>query len=1182
MEQQRQDPERQIRVIRQARGWLSLLMPRRLERLLENAVRTGNRADLNESIRLLRKLLSVAHEDNPDRCPVLNALSYALRTRYEWLGSPPDLDEALEASRQAVGMTAEDHPRRALFLCNLGNALMAQQERSDSLPELDNAIEAYRQAIAAASEKQTRRAMYLSNLSAALLRRHRLVGSPEDADEAAESGRLAVGLLPVGDFYRTTALSNLGNALLARFERLGLRKDADEAIAAGRQAVAASAEHDPSRGMFLSNLGIALLGRYEGSGSPQDIDDAIQAGREAVAATPEGSPGLALYLSNLSNALRARFWQSGTLPDVDEAIEAARQAAAISFADGPSRSGYLSNRGSALRSRFERSGWLPDLEQAIQAYREAIAATSQDDPLRPAYLSNLSNALRARHERSGARADLDEAVEAARQAVTALPEGHHNRALPLSNLATALLERYERSGSRADLDQAITTHYQAVDATPAGPGHARSLLNLAIALLTRYEWSGARPELEQAIAAYRQALAETPEDSPGRARFLSGISDALLNRYLRSGSLPDIDEAIEAGRQAVSAAPDDHPAHAVYLSNLGTVLRARYQRSGAPADLDDAIEASQRAVATVPEDDPARATCLLGLGIALVTRYEGSGALADLEKAIQASREAANVREAAPSLRMQAATIWARLSAAAARWQDATDGFKAAVSLLGRVAPRSLARGDQEHALQRVAGLANDAAACCIQAGLPHLALELLEQGRGILLGQALDTRTDLTALAEQHPGLASQFATLRDALDQASLPGRRPLRLPESAEVIAGPEPPAWLEAEKQRTTAEAFERVITEIREQPGFAGFLHPLQVRDLQGAAADGTVVVVNVSVFGSHALILTGNQILDPLPLEEITPAHVADQVSLLLQTVGNPLNWIGLVDQLADLLAWLWDTIAGSVIDRIGLTGPPAEGAPWPRLWWCLPGLLSFLPMHAAGRHTPPASQAVIDRAVSSYTPTLRALLHTRVARPATASPAPDHGLALVVAMPHTAGAQDLPGAEDEAKALLRHAGTAVLTLTGSQANHDTVIQALPAARWAHFACHGTTSLASPSESSLLLTGHQELTVLDIARLRLRDADLAYLSACSTAQPGTRLADEAIHLASAFQLAGCRDVIGTLWPVDDRTAVQLAEHVYAAIADTGAAGALHAAIRFLRDQHPDRPITWASHIHIGT
>jgi hypothetical protein len=56
----------------------------------------------------------------------------------------------------------------------------------------------------------------------------------------------------------------------------------------------------------------------------------------------------------------------------------------------------------------------------------------------------------------------------------------------------------------------------------------------------------------------------------------------------------------------------------------------------------------------------------------------------------------------------------------------------------------------------------------------------------------------------------------------------------------------------------------------------------------------------------------------------------------------------------------------------------------------------------------------------------------------------------------------------------------------------------------------------------------------------MNDAELAFLSACSTARPSGRLADEAIHLASAFQLAGYRHVIGTLWPIGDWPAVEYA------------------------------------------
>jgi hypothetical protein len=50
----------------QARGWLRLLMPRRLERLLENAVRTGNRTDLDEALETSRQAVGMAAEDEAE------------------------------------------------------------------------------------------------------------------------------------------------------------------------------------------------------------------------------------------------------------------------------------------------------------------------------------------------------------------------------------------------------------------------------------------------------------------------------------------------------------------------------------------------------------------------------------------------------------------------------------------------------------------------------------------------------------------------------------------------------------------------------------------------------------------------------------------------------------------------------------------------------------------------------------------------------------------------------------------------------------------------------------------------------------------------------------------------------------------------------------------------------------
>ncbi|SNQ50510.1 conserved hypothetical protein [Frankia canadensis] len=183
--------------------------------------------------------------------------------------------------------------------------------------------------------------------------------------------------------------------------------------------------------------------------------------------------------------------------------------------------------------------------------------------------------------------------------------------------------------------------------------------------------------------------------------------------------------------------------------------------------------------------------------------------------------------------------------------------------------------------------------------------------------------------------------------------------------------------------------------------------------------------------------------------------------------------------------------------------------------------------------------------------------------------------------MPTTAGAPDLPGALAETTALAARFPGQIDVLTGEQATRQAVLDRLPTARWTHFACHGTASLTDPSQSQLLLAD-QPLTVLDLTRRHLHHAQLAFLSACETARPSAQLTDEAIHLASAFQLAGYRHVIATLWPINDITAVEVAGSIYAALADgTAPAAAVHQTVRNLRDYLPRAPSVWASHLHTG-
>ena len=82
---------------------------------------------------------------------------------------------------------------------------------------------------------------------------------------------------------------------------------------------------------------------------------------------------------------------------------------------------------------------------------------------------------------------------------------------------------------------------------------------------------------------------------------------------------------------------------------------------------------------------------------------------------------------------------------------------------------------------------------------------------------------------------------------------------------------------------------------------------------------------------------------------------------------------------------------------------------------------------------------------------------------------------------------------------------------------------------------------------------------------------LGYLSACATGiHEADILEDEAIHLVSAFQLAGFRHIIGTLWEVSDSHCMDVAKIVYNTLQKEGmenkaVSRALHFAIRAVRD-----------------
>jgi hypothetical protein len=440
-----------------------------------------------------------------------------------------------------------------------------------------------------------------------------------------------------------------------------------------------------------------------------------------------------------------------------------------------------------------------------------------------------------------------------------------------------------------------------------------------------------------------------------------------------------------------------------------------------------------------------------------------------------------------------------------------------------------------------------------------------------VLWGQALDARADLTELFEAHPETAARLENVQVGLSGIS-------------------DSPAGQQdtTERQRRLAREWETLLDDIRHRPGFEHFLLPLPFAELSRATAAGPMIIVNVSQYRCDALVVTpGDVRLIPLPGLTAEEAQRRTEHYLeALDRLNRPDAPAGPTQQaVLATLEWLWDTVAGPVLDS-------GVASSWQgrRVWWCATGPLTLLPLHAAGYHDPDDERerdAVMEHVVSSYMPTLRSLVRAR--RP-TAPPDQVRRL-LILALgdrpqyaPHLA---PLPGARQEAESLRRRfQGRHTLRLD-ADATTRQVLELLPGHTCVHFACHAGQNLAAPSEGALYLHD-QPLRVTDLARLDLDTPELAVLSACQTAVGGTDLPNEAIHLAAALLLGNFRHVVSTLWPVGDDSAHRITDEVYRVLGDSKGcihpnrtAQALHAAVDQARRRDPERPLMWASHVHFG-
>ncbi|KAG1747924.1 CHAT domain-containing protein [Suillus paluster] len=590
------------------------------------------------------------------------------------------------------------------------------------------------------------------------------------------------------------------------------------------------------------------------------------------------------------------------------------------------------------------------------------------------------------------------------------------------------------------------------------------------------------------------------------------------------------------------------------LNNLAISLRARFRQRGVLSDLDEAIELHRAALLLCPPSHSDRSASLNNLanslqdrfeqrGVFLQDRFEQRGVLSDLEEAFRLYLQLSCQSHATASRGdLGAAKSWVA-SAEKLKHGSTLVAYQTALNFLDQhVALLSSSPHHFDVVREATSSLATDAFSCGVRYGALTTAVQLVEQGRAVFWTQLVRFRTPLdelslsgdtgTALAEEFKRLSSQ---LRNAFDQSTEDQSQPIG-----------------------QLTKQWDDVISRIRALPNFSWFLLPPLFSDIQKAAEDGSVIIVNASRYSCDALIILCAQ----------DPVHV-------------PLNiaWTELSKLSSDILHKLWDVIVNPVVQALRESAVPRGS----RIWWCPTAKFMPLPLHAAGPYKK-KKHNLSHVYISSYTPTLTTLIRAR----RQVSQAASLQQFVAIGQAHPDRGKELRCVASELAVIAQHVAPVApfTSLADSNATVEGALDALSRNQWLHLACHGMLNQQQTFESSFAMRDGL-LTIKDIVRSDWQNLQFAFLSACHTTVGDKKSPDESIHLAAAMQFSGFHSVIGSMWSVDNEVARQMASAFYLHLIDgsgrldcTWAAVALHKAVKTLRCNKipPEQQIVF---FHIG-
>jgi hypothetical protein len=681
------------------------------------------------------------------------------------------------------------------------------------------------------------------------------------------------------------------------------------------------------RRQTVSDLGDALWRFcYHHSRDKARADCCIAMLREALHLSPPGHLLRDEALHDLARALfLITFEQLGDQDALAECVVLNREALTLRPPGHPSRDNSLGNLATALCRRFDDCGDFDILEEAVRMHREVLQLRPLGHPRRALALSNLSLSLVASFEQQGSFETVTEAIALDREAVDLRPVGDPGRFISLANLAESLRLRFIHQGFSVCLGEAIEHYREVLHTMPeAHPLRGRMMLNYGEILLLAFQEHGDSYLLSGAIVGLRETLTLLPEGVQFHDMALHCLAGALLASFEQSGDMSLLSEAATLHRKALKLRPPGHPLRITSLDGLAD-LYCRIEQ----VSWKEAHTLYCEALRICPQGYPARAQLLSGIAKCFLDPdspfFDPVQGISHLSEAYadNLTHITRRLRTASTDMRNVEATYVSvtRHMDEATRSQYNTLVLELYSQIIG-ILPLAANFGiDHKSRLRAVVGtdrIARNAASRAVLVGQFSLAIEILEEGRGVFWTQTLHLRTSTFEGVPRDD---------REELQRLLLLLDRATQGTETSELSA-----AQRERElvRRRHLNEQTQSLIAKIRGYPGLNRFLLPSAFDAVFASLPDGFVVIVNTSEVAHHALLLhqrTGlatsvgldfpHTGFDSASLKAKLPRDGASTLDVDSSRAMRLSS--GEEDSLDYVLRLLWTSIVWPVINRLGL-----------------------------------------------------------------------------------------------------------------------------------------------------------------------------------------------------------------------------------------------------------------------